>query len=191
MTPRGPASSRRAFSLVELLVVIGILGVLAGMLLPGLSRGRGLAQATACLGHLREIGIALQIYVADNDNRMPSMRDQAPGEAGMTNPPSATVILPGPEKGLSNVLADKRVFRCPADRSRVFERTGSSYSWNSLLNGQDADRLKVLSLDLSAGQVPVFFDKEGFHAVRGERRAVNFLYADGHIGNLLVWEGAR
>ena len=37
--------------------------------------------------------------------------------------------------------------------------------------------------------IPVFFDKESFHAARGPGKAVNYLYADGHIKNLLAIEG--
>jgi prepilin-type processing-associated H-X9-DG protein len=37
--------------------------------------------------------------------------------------------------------------------------------------------------------IPVFFDKESFHAARGPKKAVNYLYADGHIKNLLAIEG--
>lgn len=177
--------------MVELLVVIGILAVLTGLLLPSLSRGRGLAQATACLGNLRQVGIALQVYVPDNDDRMPSMRDR-PLDPPVPDPSlPALAGLPGPDQVLSNVLGNPLVLRCPADRQGIFDRTGSSYSWNSLLNGQPADRLRILSLELEAHQVPVFFDKEGFHRSRGERRAVNYLYADGHLRNLLVLEGTR
>lgn len=38
-------------------------------------------------------------------------------------------------------------------------------------------------------QIPLMFDKEGFHAARGAKKAQNFLYADGHIRNLLAIEG--
>lgn len=185
------ASGERAFALIEALVVVGILVVLAGLLLPGLGRARGLARGTACLGNLRQVGVALQVYVQEHSNRMPVMRDRLLDGESSTNRPATPDRLPGPDEGLSNELGNQTVLRCPADRSRIFERTASSYSWNSLLNGQDADRLRVFSLDLEPHQVPVFFDKEGFHAERGARREVNYLYADGHLRNLLVLEGTR
>lgn len=180
-----------AFTLVEALVVIAIVGLLAGLLLPGLARARGLGQSTSCLGNLRQVGVALQVYVQDNDNRMPVMRDRLLGPEPGTNPFTASNALPGPDEVLLDVLGNVQVLRCAGDRQRIFERTGSSYAWNSLLNGQDADRLKVMSLELEAHEVPVFFDKEGFHRFRGARHAVNYLYADGHLRNLLVLEGAR
>ncbi len=187
----GPRGTHDAFTLVEALVVIAIVGLLAGLLVPGLARARGLGQSTSCLGNLRQVGVALQVYVQDNGNRMPVMRDRPLGPEPGTNPFTPSKGVPGPDEVLLDVLGNTQALRCAGDRQRIFERTGSSYAWNSLLNGQDADRLKVMSLEFEAHEVPVFFDKEGFHRFRGARHAVNYLYADGHIRNLLVLEGAR
>jgi prepilin-type processing-associated H-X9-DG protein len=74
---------------------------------------------------------------------------------------------------------------------RFFERTGSSYAWNSLLNGEDADHLKIFSINFDAHEIPVVYDKEDFHKARGANKAVNYLYADGHIKNLLAIEGTK
>jgi len=55
----------RAFSLVELLVVIIIIGILIGILLPSISGARNQANQTVCLSNLRQVGIAVQSYVED------------------------------------------------------------------------------------------------------------------------------
>jgi prepilin-type N-terminal cleavage/methylation domain-containing protein/prepilin-type processing-associated H-X9-DG protein len=57
---------RRAFTLVELLVVIAILGVLAALLFPTLARSKATAQRIQCTGHLRQLGLAAQMYWDDN-----------------------------------------------------------------------------------------------------------------------------
>lgn len=173
-----------AFTLVELLVVIAIIGLLAALLLPVLGRSQEAARATACISNLHQVGLALQIYVDGNNNRLPVMRDRSAD----TNAP-ATNALPSVDVVLKTDLGNPNVLRCPSDREGIFEQTGSSYSWNSLLNGQNADNLKVLGMHFNPHAIPVFYDKEGFHAARGPDKAVNYLYADGHIKNLLTMEG--
>jgi len=58
---------RAGFTLVELLVVIAIIGILAALLLPTLSKGKTAAQSAACKGNLRQLGIALNMYVSEYD----------------------------------------------------------------------------------------------------------------------------
>ena len=56
---------RRGFSLIELLVVISIIGLLAGMLLPALKQARESARTALCASNLRQLGLATQMYVDD------------------------------------------------------------------------------------------------------------------------------
>lgn len=172
----------RAFTLIELLVVIAVIGILAALLMPGLARARESGRATACLGNLHQIGLALQIYVDENHNRMPQMYDFNTNQIP-TNPPSVDTVL-------SHQLGSRKVLRCPSDDS-IYLPTRSSYAWNSFLNGQNADELNVMKLPLNPRQIPLFFDKEAFHKARGKGKELNYLYADGHIKNLLYIEGTK
>src|SRR5262245_54921536 len=65
----------RAFTLIELLVVIAIIGILASLLLPALSKGREQGRSAKCVSNLRQMGIALRIYVDEHENKIPAMRD--------------------------------------------------------------------------------------------------------------------
>ena len=64
---RNPAA---AFSLVELLVTIAIIGILAAMLLPALGRAKTRANDAKCMSNLRQCGIALNLYLQDYNDRL-------------------------------------------------------------------------------------------------------------------------
>jgi prepilin-type N-terminal cleavage/methylation domain-containing protein/prepilin-type processing-associated H-X9-DG protein len=69
---RSPLKNARGFTLIELLVVIAVIAILAAILFPVFAQAREKAHQAQCLTHLRQIGMALKLYVQDYDERFPA-----------------------------------------------------------------------------------------------------------------------
>jgi prepilin-type processing-associated H-X9-DG protein/prepilin-type N-terminal cleavage/methylation domain-containing protein len=78
-SPRRPAGDRGAFTLVELLVVIGIIALLVGILMPALSKARAQAQAANCLSNLRQINQAMLMFANENKGHLPQIGSAGTG----------------------------------------------------------------------------------------------------------------
>ena len=76
----GTAQPRRAFTLVELLVVLGIIAILIALLLPTVSRARDQAARTHCLNNIRQIGLGISVYAHDY-NELPAPYATAQGSS--------------------------------------------------------------------------------------------------------------
>jgi len=122
-----PASLPRAFSLIELLIVIAIIGILAAMILPALARSKESVRAAACVNNMHQLAVASMVYTADT-GRFPSVLEWlypfqttgAPGPVG--GPGSGNPLAPQNDLGKGQLypyLQSKDVYRCPSETGTI------------------------------------------------------------------------
>jgi len=109
----------RAFTLIELLVVIAIIAILAAMLLPALAKAKSRAHQANCLSNLKQAGIALNLYVDDNNNHFPYVSVDAtvidPSDTSGSKIIWTKFLGPYlPKRGGKLTSQESQVFICPA-----------------------------------------------------------------------------
>jgi len=158
---------RRAFTLVELLVVIGIIALLIAILLPSLSRAREQAKRVQCLSNLKQIGMATLAYTYENKGWFPS--------AAAFSQPDDWIYWESSRVGtrdqgaLVKFLGDKKFieehYRCPSDNLTGHQNYPYSYTMNEcmggLLTADDGDlhaRIKITQVKNPAEKI-LFIDE--------------------------------
>jgi len=125
MAKSSPSFVVRAFTLIEVLVVIAIIIGLAAILIPSLRSALESAKATKDLSNLRQIGALMQAYLNDKDGILPVI-NAAPG-IGTIGPPPIPVIYP-------KYVATKKVFQSPFDKRTDSEGDNAPVSYGINVN---------------------------------------------------------
>jgi prepilin-type N-terminal cleavage/methylation domain-containing protein/prepilin-type processing-associated H-X9-DG protein len=167
--------TRRGFTIIELLVVIAVIGILAGLLLPALSHARGAARRAKCQASLKSIGMAMRLYLNQSNDFMP-VAAQMPSLNLNSDPRICDV--------LATYAENPKVFQCPGDSERTYFATeGSSYEYHTMLGGKRVGD-SFLTKHWGEARTPVMNDYEPFHGKPNTAGAANYLFADGHVGDL-------
>lgn len=180
---------RRGFTLIELIVSIGIISVLIAITLPALSSSMMTAKRVRCQVNLRSLGQSMSMYLDSGDGMLPEASRFADARIDRMEPfrsLSAHMSSPLPVfDEASGLVSVEDPWACPSDP--VFaESTGFSYGYSpltffDLLYGRRA----VTRMHTSSSKAVMFLDLQRFHAGRGNARK-NCVRLDGSAS---IWDG--
>jgi len=194
--------SQPAFTLIELLTVIAIIAVLAGLLFPVFLTARGKAREISCVSNLRQIGLAIRMYAQDYDELYPwavDPTDKYTPEIWSPYPEFQAQIpfMPMMHEALQPYVRSQALFRCPSDsgydvedftgmpldaRPSSYQKFGTSYNFRTEIAFR---HLGEASMRDPTG-VNVMFDASGrWHGgLILDQMRYNVLHGDGHTKNL-------
>jgi prepilin-type N-terminal cleavage/methylation domain-containing protein len=193
--------TRSAFTLIELLMVVAIIGILAGLLLPALNQAKEKAKRTACVSNLNQINLATRLYAYDNGESLPVLPNPNPYPNGVGAYYKQLVKgylgLTGPASPVEKVLV------CPADRTIYTQASHAftSYTFNGYEVGPNAiaritgQKFSAIERPIKAvlvGEFPGFWGGSWHPFVKGlypdAPAVMGFL--DGHVQPVKIyWTG--
>ena len=150
------AAEPRGFTLVELLIVIGIIALLVAILVPALNRAREMSRRTVCLSNMRQLTAAWLMYAGEHHGRLCNALGNPKWAGGAFPLPNPEAYVPPqtfiPQGQLWPYLRDFRIYICPDDPQEVHPAnsiaflalpggTACSYWLNLLLGGSGTSGL--------------------------------------------------
>lgn len=187
-----PAS--RAFTLPELLVVIALLALMAGLLFPAIQKGMGVAQATKCLSNLNQCGLGLLAYSSEKNGRLLSLEKnwiilvwpyvyptrELPSISGNAFPPDL--------KGT--------VFQCPrTDKDPTEVKRSYAYNYKLIDNSSATEDILVSIPDRSKcallGKCSATSTMAGASLIERHASGCNLFFADGHAEPIRITDAMR
>lgn len=139
---------RMRFSLIELLIVISIIAILSGLLLPALTRARGIAKSMICLGNISGISKALFNYADDYGGCLPVNQSESFSLCSSWWPYQLSIYVNGPGLDLSAIpepgkdyeyqkVSKVKAFICPDSEGFDLGKKSYAAGYSYALNGQD------------------------------------------------------
>jgi prepilin-type N-terminal cleavage/methylation domain-containing protein/prepilin-type processing-associated H-X9-DG protein len=172
-----------AFTLLELLIVIAIIGMLASLLMPAIQSAAQRAKGAKCLGNLTQISAAVQQYIADpeNDHQFPPIYNVTGSTSSVDAGANASLAGSSlqPLAALGNYGLTLSLLTCPSDPSP--DANYGSYLWSPVLQGEQPQDVHVYTrggVFTASGlsTLTICTDKGRPHLGR-----FNVLRADGHV----------
>jgi prepilin-type N-terminal cleavage/methylation domain-containing protein len=199
-----------AFTLIELLCVIAIIGLLASLLVPVAGRARNSADEAACISNLRQIGGVLTTFATENNGVYPEIEND-PSNPIHTSSDGSGDPVPTLAQLMKTMNVPATILRCPSDeRERLarpkgggtgsvsyYERFGTSYEWIPFFEGESIQAPKFYTFsgarNIPPNRVRLLMDYtetgEAPHARYPDRSTMHVYYADGNVRQVVIRKG--
>ena len=158
----------KAFTLVELLVVIGIIALLISILMPTLNRARAAARKAQCLSNMRQVGMGLQMYTIENKTWLPPVHRTIGTYDDVADFGEETVYIPFPNflgSLIPYMQGNRKVFICPEPESTemagagpgtgaITEKSDTNYLGNAAVMGRKVTKIRKSSEIIYLQEMP-------------------------------------